>query len=57
MKFSAPKKATWWIATIIALVSLADRLVNLPVLHFKYHYLILAIAFALLWLGTFVKGL
>jgi len=57
MKLSAPKKATWWIATILALVSVADRLVDIPVLHHRYHYLILAVAFALIWLGTFIKGL
>jgi hypothetical protein len=56
MKLSAPKKATWWIATILAVVSILVRFVAIPVLT-PHKYVILAVAFILLWLGTFIKGL
>lgn len=62
MRLSAPKKATWWIALIIAAVDLAAVLlaryhvVNVPIV-VAHKFLIMCIAFALLWLGTFIKGL
>ncbi len=56
MKLSAPKQITWWIALIIACVSVLARFVAIPVLS-AHCLLIMGIAFALLWLATFVKGL
>jgi hypothetical protein len=62
MRLSAPKKATWTIAVIIAAVDLAAYLlarfniVTVPVV-VAHKYLFMLIAFALLWLGTFIKGL
>jgi hypothetical protein len=62
MKLSAPKKVTWWIATIIAAVDLLmvilAHLNIIPVPFLMGHkFLIMLIAFGLLWLGTFVKGI
>jgi hypothetical protein len=62
MKLNAPKKATWWIALIIAAVDLAAYCLvrfadmNIPIL-FEHRFLVMLIAFILLWLGTFIKGL
>jgi len=62
MKLSAPKKITWWIATIIAAVDLAIFLlgrfnvVQVPLV-LAHKFLFMLIAFVLLWLGTFIKGL
>jgi hypothetical protein len=61
MKSSAPKKATWWIALIIAIVDLAAVLLSkfniftVPVV-VMHKFLIMLIAFVLLWLGTVIKG-
>ncbi|HXU00051.1 MAG TPA: hypothetical protein VN903_03620 [Polyangia bacterium] len=58
MKASAPKQVTWWIALIAGGVGVLQhfRIVHLP---FIGHYSTLLIigAWALLILGTFLKGL
>ena len=57
MKLSAPKQITWWIATVIAvIVIVAHWIVNISVVS-AASFVILLIAFVVLWLGTFVKGL
>ena len=55
-KLSAPKKATFWIAVIIAIVGVISALVVIPVLS-PLAFWIVVIAFVLLALGNLVKGL
>ncbi|MBN1894707.1 hypothetical protein JW906_09435 [bacterium] len=56
MKLSAPKQNTWWIALIVAVVGIVARFVAIPVLT-TWSFWIVVIAFVLLLLSTFVKGL
>jgi hypothetical protein len=62
MRLSAPKKATWWVAVIIAAVGLAAyflarfHVVQIP-FAYEHRFGLMVIAFGLLWLGTFIKGL
>ena len=56
MRLNAPKNSTFWISIIIAVIAVISELVTIPFLS-AYTYIILIIAFVLLALGTFVKGL
>jgi hypothetical protein len=56
MRLNAPKKITWWISTILAVLGVIGKLVTVPVLT-AYAFPLVLIGFILLWLGTFVKGL
>ncbi len=56
MKLNAPKKITWWISLIIAIVALiAQWLITISFLT-PYAFILLLVAFIILWLGTFLKG-
>lgn len=55
-KLSAPKKETFWIAVVIAIVGVIAALVVIPVLS-PLAFWIVVVAFVLLALGTLVKGL
>ena len=56
MKLNAPKQITWWISLIIAIIAvLAHWIVAIGFLT-PYSFLVLFIAYIILWLGTFVKG-
>jgi hypothetical protein len=57
MKLSAPKKFTWWIATIIVLVVIAAKWFVAITFVSANAFVVLLVAFAILWLGTYVKGL
>jgi hypothetical protein len=57
MRFNAPKKITWWIATILAVITLvAEFAVTIPFVSYNTGLILLA-GFLVLWLGTFVKGM
>ena len=56
MKLNAPKKVTWLIAIVLGLLGLIGGLVTVPFLSDYATWLIFA-GFALLALGTFLKGL
>jgi hypothetical protein len=62
MKLNAPKKLTWWVAVIIAAVDVAVKvlsMLNVFTIPFveAHRFLIMLIAFIILLLGTFIKGL
>jgi hypothetical protein len=58
MKPSAPRQVTWWIALIAGSVGVLQhfRVVHLPFVG-PYSTLLIVGAWALLILGTFLKGL
>ena len=56
MKLSAPQQITWWIALIVGVVGIIAHLVAIPVLSGLAFWLV-AVAFVLLILATFLKGL
>lgn len=56
MRLTAPKKLTFWISLIIAVIAVIASLITIPFLS-NYTFIILIVAFVLLALGTFVKGL
>ncbi len=56
MRLNAPKQITWWIALIIGAIGIIGRFVIIPVIS-PYAFWLVVVAFLLLFLGTFVKGL
>ena len=56
MKLSAPQKTTWLVALIVGVVGILARLVAIPVLSGMAFWLV-AVAFVLLVLATYLKGL
>ena len=56
MSLSAPKTVTWWIALIIGVVGILASLVAIPVLS-AYAFWLVAVAFVLLLVATFLPGL
>jgi hypothetical protein len=56
MKLNAPKTITWWIALIVGAVGIVAHLVPIPVLS-GFAFWLVAVAFVLLILATFLKGL
>jgi hypothetical protein len=60
MKLSAPKVITWWIALIVGVVGIVLHLVSLPALAFVpfgLGFWLVLVAFVLLLLATYLKGL
>ena len=55
MKLSAPKTVVWWIATILGFLGIIGKFVVVPFITVNSWWLV-AIAFVLLFLGTFLKG-
>jgi hypothetical protein len=55
MRLNAPKKATWWISLILAILGVLGALIAIPVLTPLAFWLVL-VAFILLLLGSSVKG-
>ena len=56
MKIEKPTHTVFYIATILAVLALISNYVaSLPIIG-GYEFLILAIAFILLWLGVVLKG-
>jgi hypothetical protein len=56
MKLSAPQKTTWWIAVILGVLGIVGTFVAIPVVS-TYTFLLVAVAFVLLALATYFKGL
>ncbi len=55
MRLNAPKKATWWISLILAILGVLGKLIVFPILTPLAFWLVL-IAFIVLLLGSSVKG-
>jgi hypothetical protein len=56
MKIEKPTHTVFYIATFLAIVALLSNYgVSLPIVG-GYEFLVLAIAFVLLWLGVVLKG-
>ncbi len=55
-KFTAPRAITWWISLIIGVIGVIAHLTSLGVLT-TYSFWIVVVGFALLLLGTLLKGL
>lgn len=55
MKLSAPKKNTWWIAVVIGVVGIIAKFA-IPFLS-VYAFWLVVVAFVLLALATYLKGL
>ncbi len=56
MRFSAPKKATWWIALILAALGLVGFFISIPLVSGIAFWLVVA-GYVLLALSTSVKNL
>ncbi|MEN8241622.1 MAG: hypothetical protein ABFS17_06855 [Chloroflexota bacterium] len=56
MKLSAPKTVVWWIAVIAGVLGILGTFVTLPFVS-AYAFWLVAAAFILLALATFLKGL
>ncbi len=56
MKFSAPKKATWWIALVLAALGLVGTFISIPLVTGIAFWLVVA-GYVLLALSTAVKNL
>ncbi|MCD4801386.1 MAG: hypothetical protein K8R16_00440 [Anaerolineales bacterium] len=56
MRLNAPKKNTWIIAVVIGVVGIIAKFVAIPYLSI-YAFWLVVIAFVLLALATYLKGL
>jgi hypothetical protein len=56
MRLNAPKKWNWWLTLILAIVAIIANFMTIPGLS-PFAFIIILIAYLLLWLGTFMKGL
>ncbi|MBN2200831.1 hypothetical protein JW777_02640 [bacterium] len=56
MRFSAPKKATWWIALILAALGVVGTFISIPLISGIAFWLVVA-GYVLLALSTSVKNL
>jgi hypothetical protein len=55
MKLSAPKKNTFWVATVLAVLGVVGQLVDLPVVS-QFAFWFVVVGFVVLWLGNTQKG-
>ena len=56
MKLSAPKNTTWYVAVILGVLGILGTFISIPVVS-DYTFLLVAVGFVLLALGTYFKGL
>lgn len=56
MKLNAPKNITWWIAVVVGVLGILGNFITLPVVSGLAFWFVV-VGFALLALGTFMKGL
>ena len=56
MNLSAPKNITWWIAVVLGVLGILGTFVSIPFVSASAFWFV-AVAFILLALGTFLKGL
>ena len=58
MKLSSPKKLTWWIAVVLGVLGILLHLGAFAIAGLSgYGFWLVAVAFVLLVLATFIKGL
>ena len=55
-KLNAPKNVTWWIAVILGVLGILGTYIAIPVVS-GFAFLFVAVAFVLLALATYLKGL
>ncbi len=56
MKLNAPKKNTWLVAVVIGVVGIIAKFVTIPFISI-YAFWLVVVAFVLLALATYLKGL
>ena len=56
MKFSAPKKTTWWIATVLGVLGILGAYISIPFVSANA-FLFLVFGFILFLLATLLKDL
>lgn len=56
MRLNAPKKLTWWISLVLAVIALIAELVVIPGLS-VINFWVLLVGFVLIILSTSLKGL
>jgi heme/copper-type cytochrome/quinol oxidase subunit 1 len=56
MKLTPPKRVTFWISVVLALLALVAKFVNIPVVS-AFNFWFLLAGFVLLVLGLLIKGL
>ena len=56
MKLNAPKKITWWVSLIIAIIAIVAHWILNIGFFTPNSFIILLIGYIIIWLGTFVKG-
>lgn len=57
MKLNAPKKIVWMLSLVLAVISLIGFFVTIPVVTGSVVYWVMGVAWLLLFLATFVKGM
>ena len=57
MRLNAPKKIVWVLSLILAVISVIGYLVTIPVVTGAVVFWVMAVAWLLLFLATFVKGM
>ncbi len=55
MKLNAPKKIVWFISIILAVLSIVATFIAIPFVS-AYAFWFMAVAWFLLFLGTYLKG-
>ena len=56
MRLNAPKNITWWIAVVVGVLGILGTFIAIPVVSGLAFWFV-AVAFILLALGTYLKGL
>ncbi len=57
MRLNAPKKIVWMLSLVLAVISLIGFFVTIPVVTGSVVYWVMGVAWLLLFLATFVKGM
>ncbi len=57
MRLNAPKKIVWYLSLLLAVISLIGFFVTIPIVTGTVVYWVMAVAWLLLFLATFVKGM
>lgn len=57
MRLNAPKKIVWILSLILAVISVIGFFVTIPIVTGAVVYWVMAVAWVLLFLATFVKGM
>ena len=57
MRLNAPKKIVWYLSLLLAVISIIGFFVTIPIVTGTVVYWVMAVAWLLLFLATFVKGM